>query len=291
MKKIKIYFFSGTGNTKKAAELFKNEFEAKGVVTKITEIKKDVCDFDTEDCDAVGIFYPVHAFNAPYVVLDFARKLQKTHDKPLFIVKTSGEPVRLNNISSLKLISVLKKRGYDFFAEYHYVMPYNMIFRHGDKAAFRMWDTMKKLVPVDASEVLEKTPRKPRKIPFGGVIALLFRIEHPAMRVNGRFFKVDYEKCVGCGKCVRNCPMNNIVYENGKFRFKGDCACCVACSFNCPENAISIALLNGWKVNGPYNFDNPCGEDDGSHSRYCKKAYDRYFREAEIKTALQKLDN
>lgn len=70
------------------------------------------------------------------------------------------------------------------------------------------------------------------------------------MKVNGRFFKVDMEKCVNCGLCVKNCPEENVKIVDGKFVFGGDCACCVRCSFNCPKDAFNIALLNGWRVNG-----------------------------------------
>jgi ferredoxin len=33
-----------------------------------------------------------------------------------------------------------------------------------------------------------------------------------------------------------------------------NCSLCVRCSFGCPQNAISIGLLNNWKVNGAYDF-------------------------------------
>ena len=48
--------------------------------------------------------------------------------------------------------------------------------------------------------------------------------------------------------------MNNIRYENNKFKFGTNCALCVACSFNCPKDAVSIGLLNGWRINGTYNI-------------------------------------
>lgn len=238
-----------------------------------------------DDFDAVGVCYPIHGFNAPYNVLEFAHDMPKTHDKPLFVLKSSGEPLALNNVSSYKLVSILKKKGYDYFAEYHYVMPYNMIFRHDDAAAYKMWHTAKNLAPVEAREILSLTPHKLKKIPLGHLIACLFRIEHPAMKVNGRFFKVDMEKCVNCGLCVKNCPEENVKIVDGKFVFGGDCACCVRCSFNCPKDAFDIALLNGWRVNGKYNFDNAGAMPSGRHERYCRKSYEKYFINADEKIA------
>lgn len=79
------------------------------------------------------------------------------------MLKSSGEPLALNNVSSYKLVSILKGKGYDYFAEYHYVMPYNMIFRHDDAAAYKMWHTAKNLAPVEAREILSLTPHKLKK--------------------------------------------------------------------------------------------------------------------------------
>ncbi len=81
--------------------------------------------------------------------------------------------------------------------------------------------------------------------------------------------------------CVKSCPTNNIEFVNGKFKFHNHCLCCTRCSFNCPTNAFSIGLLTGWKVNGKYKFKNPELEEVDKHSRYCKKSYIRYYKEAE----------
>lgn len=163
MKKILMCVFSGTGNTRKIANLFSDEFIKNGVETTIVDIKKGARIESVDDFDAVGVCYPIHGFNAPYNVLEFAHDMPKTHDKPLFVLKSSGEPLALNNVSSYKLVSILKKKGYDYFAEYHYVMPYNMIFRHDDAAAYKMWHTAKNLAPVEAREILSLTPHKLKK--------------------------------------------------------------------------------------------------------------------------------
>lgn len=288
--KYLIFVFSGTGNTQKIADLYKNEFEMNSIHTDIVEIKGDSTAIpdDIDKYDKVGIAYPIHAFNAPLIVLNFAKKLPKVTLKPLFIIKTSGEPLKLNNISSIKLKRIMRRKGYALYNEYHYVMPYNMVFRHGDDMVYKMWHTAKALVPVDARKILQNTSQKLSYVPFGGFIAALFRIEHTAMKVNGRFFKVDYSKCVKCGRCEKVCPENNIKIVDGRIKFGGKCTCCVRCSFGCPVNAIDIALLNGWKINGAYNMENPDAVSDESHKRFCKKTYDRYFREAAEKCASEK---
>lgn len=288
MKNAVIYVFSGTGNTARICDLYKTEFEKAEVDTTVYKVTADFEDIpDPNAYDYVGFAYPIHAFNAPKIMIELARRLpdadKKDARKKYFVLKSSGEPLRINNISSYKLRGILKRKGYEQFAEYHYVMPYNMIFRHTDDMATKMWNTSDALAPIEAREVLAKKPHLLKGVPFGHFLAWIFRIEHPAMRVNGRLFKVDTEKCVNCGMCAKNCPVNNIVIKDGKFRFKGDCLMCTRCSFNCPTDAFDIALLNGWRINGKYNVSYSGEPQKNTHEWYCKKAYGRYFASAEEK--------
>lgn len=317
MKNAIIYVFSGTGNTKKACDIYKSEFEKNGVETTLYTVKKGFENLpDPNNFDYVGFAYPIHGFNAPYIMLDLAKALpraiekeqnicektaknkQKGSDfyakngkktcknKQYFIVKTSGEPLKINNVSSIKFNDIMKKKGYVLMSEYHYVMPYNMIFRHTDEMAARMKNTLEQLAPVEAREVICGVEHKLSKVPFGRFVAWVVRIEQPAMKVNGRFFKVDGNKCIKCGACAKNCPVGNIKMDgNGKFSFGGDCVMCTRCSFNCPTNAFDIGMLNGWKVNGRYSYKLPEKPEEDKHAWYCQKAYKRYFEDAQRKIA------
>lgn len=286
MKNAIIYVFSGTGNTKKACDIYKSEFEKNGVETTLYTVKKGFENLpDPNNFDYVGFAYPIHGFNAPYIMLDLAKALPKANGtKQYFVVKTSGEPLKINNVSSIKFNDIMKRKGYVPFSEYHYVMPYNMIFRHTDEMAARMKNTLEQLASVEAREVICGVEHKLSKVPFGRFVAWVVRIEQPAMKVNGRFFKVDGNKCIKCGACAKNCPVGNIKMDgNGKFSFGGDCVMCTRCSFNCPTNAFDIGMLNGWKVNGRYSYKLPEKPEEDKHAWYCKKAYKRYFEEAQKK--------
>jgi ferredoxin/flavodoxin len=282
MKNAIIYCFSGTGNTEKAAGLFAAGLSEKNVGARIYKLTGNLDDLPAPDTDYVGFAYPIHAFNAPHIMLDLAKKLPARKGKKYFIIKTSGEPLALNNISSLKFSDILRRKGYVLNEEYHYVMPYNMIFRHTDGMAAKMYRAMKAFIPIDVSEVVEGKKRRLKSVPFGRLTAFIFRIEHPAMRINGKYFRVDENKCVKCGKCVRECPEHNIsMSSDGKFSFGNKCLMCARCSFGCPENAVSIGVLDGWRVNGAYRFDGIESMQTGKHAGFCRKAYEKYFARAE----------
>lgn len=283
--KVLICYFSGTGNTQKVVECYADEFKTK-YGDEVTVVRmEDAFECDVNDFDIVGIGYPVHAFNAPSIVLKFCKRLPKlTAKKQAFIVNTSGEPLQLNNISSFKLTAVLRRRNIVVSNEYHYCMPYNMIFRHGDEMAYRMWNTAQLLAPLDIAEIRSNKPHKLKRIFMGGFIAWIMRCEHWGGRLNGKQYKVN-EHCINCQKCINICPTHNIRMENGKMKFGWKCLMCMRCAHLCPTNAIKIGWFNKWKVNGVYSFKKPKSPDTKSYNKMLTKAYKKYFAEADKRIA------
>ena len=284
--KVAIFYFSGTGNTEKVVRKWKESSESFGVSIDLVKIEKDDFDFSKiNEYDKIGFAYPIHAFNAPENVWKYAKKFPKIENsKKVFVIMVSGEYMTINHSSSKKLLRILKRRNYVLESDYHYIMPYNMIFRHTEARATRMYETMNKLVPIDAKEYLvDNKPHLIKKHHFVGWFIFLLRIEQWFSGVNGYLFKVNKKKCIKCMKCVNNCPVKNIEYVNGKFKFHGNCLLCTRCSFNCPTDAFSIGILNSWRVNKPYSFKPVDYQEVDKHKRYCKKSYERYYKEAEAR--------
>ena len=281
--KAVICYFSGTGNTRKVVNEYVDVLTGRGVEAEACDIEKSSEGIDFGNCDFVGFAYPIWAFNAPKIVLDFAKALKKSKETVRsFIIKTSGEPVRLNDASSVKLTKLLKKKNFEVTNEYHYCMPYNIIFRHSETMAHKMWKAAKDIIPVDCEELLNGEERKIKKVAFGGILTGVLRIQQWGGRFSGNDYKVYDDVCVHCNKCVKNCPVSNISVKDGKFTFGKRCLMCMRCAFECPKNAIKIGFFEKWKVNGEYSFTPPSRpEPPTKHDNYCKKAYDRYFENIE----------
>ena len=283
--KILICYFSGTGNTQKVVECYANVFAEQYGDEVVLAKMEDKFEYDLNDFDLLGFGYPVHAFNAPSIALQFCKRLPKlATKKSAFIVNTSGEPLQLNNISSLKLTAILKRRNIVVNNEYHYCMPYNMIFRHGDEMAYRMWTTAQLLAPLDIKEIKQGTKRRLKKVFMGGFVAWVMRCEHWGGRLNGKQYKVN-DQCVSCKKCVNICPTNNITIKDGKVKFGGKCLMCMRCAHLCPTDAIKIGWFNGWKVNGAYSFKKPKSPDTKRYNKMLTKAYKKYFEIADKRIA------
>lgn len=52
--------------------------------------------------------------------------------------------------------------------------------------------------------------------------------------------RIEQEGCIGCGQCVRDCPVNNIKLEDGKANCVSKCFLCGHCVAICPKGVISI---------------------------------------------------
>ena len=265
MKKVILYVFSGTGNTQLVAELYKKYLtDCETTIYKIHKLAEGEEVPSPLDYDLVGLGYPVHGFNAPQVMNDFCKNLPKIDSasgrKQTFVFKTSGEGLTFNNYSSQKIIRMLERKGYEFITERHYVMPYNMIFRHSPQMVKSEYLYADAQVRLNVKELAEGRKNKLHYCLLRYWFVPIVRIEWIYARLQGPFMKVDMKKCIKCMKCVKACPLGNIKFvegangSKGSFKFGTNCALCVCCSFGCPTSAISIGLLNGWKINGSYQI-------------------------------------
>ena len=265
MNRCIIYVFSGTGNTLRVATYYKAylsaqyETEIYRIHLEKQQMQSDCSDSHfvfppPDNADLVGFGYPIHAFNAPEVFLSFVDQLPSVQKKEAFIFESSGEGLHMNDASSDTVMKSLTSKGYVVLTDRHFVMPYNMIARHCDAMVKQMTVYARALARVNAQEILchKQERRTPHRVVH--LVSLLFRVEWWYAKVQGPFMKVNMDKCIRCGKCIANCPLQNITFDNQEIKMGNNCSLCVRCSFGCPQNAISIGLLNNWKVNGAYDF-------------------------------------
>ena len=279
--KVLLCIFSGTGNTLKVGERLALELSAYGIESDIFRITAGAVVPDVTAYDTLIVGYPVHAFNAPTAALEFMKKLPPVNGMSTYIIRTSGEPLKLNDASGITPRRILSKRGYNILGEFSYVMPYNIIFRHSDGMAARMWKSAVNRIELNAAQIAEGAKNKLRINPLKRAVSFTLKIEHAAMPIIGRRFKADNNKCSGCGVCTSLCPNGNIRIIDGRPKFGKSCVGCMACAFGCPKDAIKTSVLNGWRVNGKYSFDGTPATD-GEVCKYCHKSYLRYFHESEM---------
>jgi len=290
MKKCLLYVFSGTGNTLRVAGFYK-EYLSPEYETEIVRVNFATVPYSDlrKKYDLIGFGYPVHAFNAPEVFVRFAKTLPAVNGTEAFIFESSGEGLHANDASSELLRKTLTKKGFDVLTDRHFVMPYNMITRHCDAMVKQMTAYARALARSNADELIAGKHEQQKKHPLLSLWSCILRIELLYAKIQGPAMRVNMKKCIQCGLCIRNCPLGNIRMENGKIKTGHNCALCVCCSFNCPADAFSIGLLNGWKVNGKYNFEKVVKDaalpfpfiTDKTKGLY--RIYRKYYRELDAK--------
>ena len=198
-------------------------------------------DISIQDYDAVGIAYPVHSLNAPKIVVDFVRGLQRWEGKPAFVLCTVGEDSIANSASSELLIRLLQKKGFTVFFEKKFTMPSNFIIKDGPESARAKLEKVDAETPSAVDGILNNSPFMIKAGFFAKLLSYIGRVEW----LGTRFVKFYSDsECDGCGICAAKCPNHNIAIEDGgaasRAVFKWDCGLCMRCLYLCPQRAIHI---------------------------------------------------
>lgn len=250
-----IYVFTGTYHTLRTAEMIKEHLGSEKIRTVIHEVRQPINQIPVpEEGDIVGFGYPIHAFNAPQLFLDFVRRLPVARHNRAFMFKTSGEPFRINDASSCKLHRMLLKKNYDVVLETHLLMPYNILRRYPDGLVKQMTLYSEAMCRQLVLRLLNGERDNIRYTVRHRLASVIFRIEWFGAWLNGLFYTVNMQKCTKCQKCVKTCPAGNISFDGARFHFARHCTMCMRCAMYCPANAMNIGLLQPWKVNGGYAF-------------------------------------
>ena len=294
MKKAVIYVFSGTGNTRFAAEKIAEELGCCGVETVVWEVRAPFLDApDPNQFDLAGFGYPVHAFNTPRFFLRFVKTLPRVQGIPAFLFKTSGEPFHANDASSWPLVRLLRKKGFQPKLDRHLLMPYNIMFRYPDALAKQMYLHTGKMARVVAAQAVAGEEQRPHYYPWTVLWMYLFRLQWFGAWLNGPLLHAKKEACVGCGQCEKRCPAGNIQLKNGVPRFSSRCTMCMGCVFHCPKDAIRPGILNPWRLNGAYPFERLVGDERvpdtyvNSQTRGYFRLFQTYYRQTGLEIQKQ----
>jgi len=240
MKKIRLYYFSGTGMTKYVMDCLVEKINQYNIAVDSIRIE-DAMGQPTNFSDYYGLMiaYPTHSLNAPKIVANFVKKLPKSSGTNIFIVYTCSADDPVNYASSNLLIKRLSKKGYNVRYNRLVEMPSNFVNRYTDKEVVQTLVAADSTIASIAKDIAESKTHivQPR---FGtSVLSFLARIEWMGAPIIGRFFYAQKD-CVRCLKCIKSCPKKNIVMKRERVRFKWSCGICMRCVYRCQKSAIGV---------------------------------------------------
>ena len=251
-KGIKIWYFSGTGNARFAAEQIAKNSRASGIEANVYNIADEEGNIDAPDKDTlVGFCFPTHGFNAPPIVLKFLQNFPRGKAK-VFLLNTRGglklSKIHLPGIGGLALwltALILLIKGYKPIGFRPLDMPSNWISLHPG---------LRKQVVNSIQEHCTRTITRFSNRILGGKwvingflwlpIDIIVAPISIAYYLLGRFAlaKSFYANtaCNNCNLCIEDCPVNAILEQDGRPFWTLKCESCMHCMNICPHRAIEI---------------------------------------------------
>lgn len=231
-----ILYFSGTGNSRYAAERI-------GAQTGETPVSLNdrIRAGDLTPLPAAPSFVivaPTYAWRLPRPVERHLRAGVLPRGAAVWFVLTCGDGAGAAALYCRRLCADL---GLRFFGLRAVVMPENYLAlfpvptEAESRAAVRRADPVlaETGARIAAGQPLPDTPVTWKdRLCSGPVNALFYRF---VIR-DRAFFATD--ACTGCGACAARCPLGDIRMEDGRPRWGGHCTHCMACIARCPQAAI-----------------------------------------------------
>ncbi|KPI55476.1 hypothetical protein KW94_02950 [Clostridioides difficile] len=258
-----IYYFTGTGNSMRAAQVIAQELNN----TEIISMRTSPSDYSKLTAERIGFIFPVYHWTIPETVIQFIKNLELSPDAYIFAISM---PAFINGKSMEELASLLKEKGCNLSYGNKVYSVANYV------AMYPPFPNPKKRVPkteeqlrIISKEISQKEIRNYPKPNFL-VNALFHKIMDHYIKncpSNDKYFKV-WDDCISCGLCFKVCPCKNIIMQNGKPTFQHKCNQCMACISFCPKESINFPYFTRKrkKYHNPYISSN----DIVSNRKYYK---------------------
>ena len=231
-----ILYFSGTGNSNYVA---KRIADALGdALVNLNDRIKASDTSSVETGERVIIVTPTYAWRIPRVVRDWLRKTELRGAKQAWFVMTCGSEIGNADKYNRELCT---EKGLSCMGTTQIVMPENYIAMfsapQADKArqivAKAKPDIDRAIAAIQAGECFAPTRNNLYDRFMSGPVNPIFY----KCFVKANAFTAS-SACIGCGQCVKRCPMNNVTLKDGKPVWGRNCTHCMACICYCPKEAI-----------------------------------------------------
>ncbi|MBD5192819.1 MAG: 4Fe-4S binding protein [Bacteroidales bacterium] len=254
-----IIYFSGTGNSRHVALTLGQELRDSSVVELTGDFLRfpELLRLESGEGQRVIWVFPTYSWGVPPVMVDVIKKIKIDGGEwaDHYLVTTCGDDIGKCHQQWRELISA---RWWKPIATFSVQMPNTYVCMKG--------------FDVDSQQVAEgkihESSLRVRSI--ADFIRQRFEIDDVVEgrwpKIKSRFiypyfkkhymspegFRVREDACVSCGRCARECPMDNIELK-GKFPVWGaGCAFCLRCYHGCPAHAIEYGQTTEGK--GQYLF-------------------------------------
>jgi ferredoxin len=260
---VVVYYFSGTGNTRRVAMWIAEEAERRGLEARVVSFET----IDPREClrDPEGTLYGFaaasHGFSAPWAMIRFVSRLPRRRAETFVAATRAGMKFGplitpgVNATGNFLLAFLLRLKGIRTRAMFWTDMPSN-------------WTSLHPAFPPAAAEAIaakgELTTRRQAadffdRATFASLGWTLYEIFWSLLlapvaaiylvvgrRQLAKLFYADH-KCDRCGLCAKYCPVGAIKLPRNKRLkpyWRSYCESCMRCMAFCPKGAVQSS--QGW---------------------------------------------
>lgn len=240
-----IVYFTGTGNSRYCA--FQIAHSLNDEVIDCFSYLQSGCSAQLHSEQPWIFVAPTYGWQLPRIFEEFLRRSHFSGSHDAWFVMTCGSEIGYPEPRIRTLCQALGLRCQGVFPV---VMPENYIalFSAPEEAEARQIITAARPALERAiSDITSGTPFPPQqpslldRLKSGPIHWLFYRFYIKA----SPFYAAD--SCIGCGKCVRDCPFCNIQLVDGSPVWGNQCTHCMACICGCPVQAIEYGKISRGK--------------------------------------------
>lgn len=244
MKKI-IYYFSGTGNSLRAATIIAKRIGG----AELVNVRCNPEEVSAKDADMIGFVCPVYEWDIPGTFKNFIKRLAVNPKAYIFMVTTY---IAVLGKSFETVEKILRDKG----ARLNYGRALRCV--ASQCIAYPPFPPEKIMVPYMEKQMKqagnEINQRKHREYPRMSPIARkrFKKVMGPYKKVEKEYDKGFFtdERCCGCGTCEKVCPTRNISIRDNHPVWNHRCHGCNACVAYCPTKAIQFKTPKAYKELG-----------------------------------------
>ena len=231
-----VIYFSGTGNSRWCAQTFAEKLND-DLLDSMGYIKHSIAAELISGKPWVFVA-PTYAWRFPRIFAQFIRSGSFNGSRDAYFVLTCGSEI---GNAGKTLETLCRDVGLTYRGVLQIAMPENYIAMFDVPPAKKCREMIRA-----ARAVLEKGSEymlQNKPFPAAKITAVdklksgLINKGFYAYYVKAKQFHIT-NACIGCGKCVELCPLNNIRLTNGKPIWGDQCTHCMACICYCPTEAI-----------------------------------------------------
>lgn len=246
-----VLYFTGTGNSRYVAERI-----AQALGDTLCSLNDRIKAGDTSPVNSDArliIVVPTYAWRIPHIVQEHLENTVFPGAARVWFVMTCGGQIggagRHNQ-------ALAQKMGLAYQGTAQIVMPENFIAMFNAPTVEEARRIVAKAEPfIDRAIAAIRAGHMfspPRKKLYDRIASSAVNPVFYPLFVKANPFTAS-DVCIGCGKCEKLCPLNNITLQNARPVWGTNCTQCMACICYCPTRAIEYGKKSAGKPR--YHFE------------------------------------